>query len=132
MQFQVEGATAAPAFDTTALATALPVAYKATQDPPIVPQTAYGLPTDTFSKIQSTELTFTPVGSSVSMTMPLEPKAIQELFEMDYGRMNATLGVELPFTNARIQTTIPFGYIDPADRDRQGLRLDRTAPRHPR
>ena len=28
--------------------------------------------------------------------------------------MNATLGVELPFTTAVIQTTIPLGYIDPA------------------
>ena len=27
--------------------------------------------------------------------------------------MNATLGVELPFTNNNIQTTIPLGYIDP-------------------
>jgi hypothetical protein len=41
-------------------------------------------------------------------------KAIQELFELDYGRMNATLGVEVPFSNAGNQTTIPLGYIDPA------------------
>ena len=27
--------------------------------------------------------------------------------------MNATLGVELPFTNFNTQTTIPYGYIDP-------------------
>jgi len=46
--------------------------------------------------------------------MPVENKAIQELFEPAYGRMNATLGVELPFTNANTQTTIPLGYIDPA------------------
>ena len=45
--------------------------------------------------------------------MPLQPKAIQELFEVDYGRMNSTLGVELPFTSATTQTTIPLGYIDP-------------------
>ena len=38
----------------------------------------------------------------------------QELFELDYGRMNATLGVELPFTSALTQTTIPLAYIDPA------------------
>ena len=43
----------------------------------------------------------------------MQPKAIQELFELDYGRMNATLGVELPFTNVTTQTTIPYGYIDP-------------------
>jgi len=32
---------------------------------------------------------------------------------MDYGRMNALLGVEMPFTNNLIQTTIPYGYVDP-------------------
>jgi FtsP/CotA-like multicopper oxidase with cupredoxin domain len=40
-------------------------------------------------------------------------KAIQELFDK-YGRMNATLGTELPATAALTQTTLPFGYIDPA------------------
>jgi hypothetical protein len=49
--------------------------------------------------------------------MPLQPKAIQELFELQYGRMNATLGVELPFTNFNTQTTIPLGYLDPATED---------------
>ena len=44
---------------------------------------------------------------------PLLPKAIQELFTLDYGRMNATLGVEIPRTNFLIQTTIPYGYVDP-------------------
>jgi FtsP/CotA-like multicopper oxidase with cupredoxin domain len=43
----------------------------------------------------------------------MDPKAIQELFEMDYGRMNATLGVELPFTNSLNQTTLPMGYTEP-------------------
>ena len=42
----------------------------------------------------------------------MQPKAIQELWD-PYGRMNATLGVEMPFTNNNIQTTIPLGYIDP-------------------
>ncbi|MCX7107383.1 MAG: multicopper oxidase domain-containing protein [Methylococcales bacterium] len=42
-----------------------------------------------------------------------ESKAIQELFDPTYGRMNATLGVELPFTSALTQTTIPLGYVDP-------------------
>lgn len=41
------------------------------------------------------------------------PKTIQELFTLDYGRMNATLGVEVPFTNFLTQTTIPYGYTDP-------------------
>ncbi len=46
-------------------------------------------------------------------TTPYDPKAIQELFTLDYGRMNATLGVEIKFTNFLNQTTIPYGYIDP-------------------
>lgn len=46
--------------------------------------------------------------------MTVQNKAIQELFEPNYGRMNATLGVELPYTSSLNQTTIPLGYIDPA------------------
>ncbi len=46
-------------------------------------------------------------------TLGLQPKTIQELFTLDYGRMNATLGVEVPFTNFLTQTTIPYGYVDP-------------------
>ena len=57
-------------------------------------------------------------GSGASVTalgwLPMQPKAIQELFEVDYGRMNATMGVELPFTNMTNQTTIPLGYAEPA------------------
>jgi len=58
-------------------------------------------------------MTFTPAGSSTPLTMGLKPKAIQELFEVEYGRMNATLGVELPNTSATTQTTIPYAYVDP-------------------
>jgi FtsP/CotA-like multicopper oxidase with cupredoxin domain len=53
------------------------------------------------------------VALAVPPVVPFQPKAIQELFTLDYGRMNATLGVELPFTNFATQTTIPYGYIDP-------------------
>ena len=44
--------------------------------------------------------------------VPLQLKAIQELFTLDYGRMNATLGSEIPFTNFTNQTTLPFGFLD--------------------
>ena len=43
----------------------------------------------------------------------VENKAIQELFDPTYGRMNATLGIELPFTNVMNATTIPLGFLDP-------------------
>jgi len=114
MQFQVaSGGTVANQFDLTALNNALPAAYAASQPAPIVPEQAYGAATNTYSRIQDTSLTFTPAGSATPVTVQMEPKAIQELFELDYGRMNATLGVELPFTNFNTQTTIPYGYIDP-------------------
>ncbi|GCE06595.1 multicopper oxidase domain-containing protein [Dictyobacter aurantiacus] len=50
---------------------------------------------------------------AVGIVMPLLPKAIQELFDPAYGRMNATLGAELPNTTGFNQTTIPYQYIDP-------------------
>jgi len=52
-------------------------------------------------------------GVAVGVNMGMKPKAIQELFEATYGRMNATLGVELPNTTMNIQTTIPYGVVDP-------------------
>lgn len=51
--------------------------------------------------------------ASISTVMPLQPKAIQELFDDTYGRMNALLGVEIPNTNGTIQTTIPYFNPDP-------------------
>jgi len=51
-----------------------------------------------------------PEGGTAAM--PVYNKAIQELFDPN-GRMNATLGVEIPFTGANIQTTVPLNYIDP-------------------
>ncbi len=45
------------------------------------------------------------------LTIPMQTKAIQELWD-PYGRMNATLGVEFPFTSNLNQTTIPLGYVD--------------------
>ena len=51
--------------------------------------------------------------ASLVKTIQMQPKAIQELFELNYGRMNATLGVEIPLTTIMTQTTIPYGYIDP-------------------
>ena len=85
----------------------IPIAFNASQNPLIVPD-------GTYVRIQDNSLAFTPPGTSTQLSLPLGAKAIQELFTMDYGRMNATLGVELPNTNIRNQTTIPLGYLDPA------------------
>jgi FtsP/CotA-like multicopper oxidase with cupredoxin domain len=187
MMIKVSGTANGTAFDEAALKAALPLAYGASLDKPIVPETAYnaafpGTAThDNYSRIADTSLwtgggvtgfkvltagtgyatapavaitggggsgatahavvaggavtdvvldtagtgfTTAPVvtllgggGSGASVTAigwhVMEPKAIQELFTVDYGRMNATLGVELPFTTVTIQTTIPYGYAEP-------------------
>jgi FtsP/CotA-like multicopper oxidase with cupredoxin domain len=60
----------------------------------------------------SSTLSSNATGGS-TVRLDADPKAVQELFEMDYGRMNATLGVELPFTNSLNQTTLPMGYTEP-------------------
>lgn len=131
--------TPAPAFNAAALATALPQAYALSQPRPVVAESAYnaaflatfpdqyahiytgaslqpqvtwidgnGLP-----KCYSASGTCTNGTTTVPADGTIFNKAIQELFD-PHGRMNATLGVELPFTSATTQTTIPLGYIDPA------------------
>ena len=106
------------AFDSTATSNG---AFAASQHPPIVPSSAYNSAlnrtlTDEYVRIQDSQFRrpFASMENGDLVQPMLEPKAIQELFELDYGRMNATLGVELPRTNFNIQTTIPLGYIDPA------------------
>ncbi len=103
------------------LEAALPVAFGASQEPIIVPQQAYDtvygtttidLPGVNFSTIQGTSLTFTPIGQA-ELTLEFMPKAIIEDFTVDYGRMNALLGVEIPHTNNTNQTSIIQGYTDP-------------------
>ncbi len=46
-------------------------------------------------------------------TAYLQPKSMAEEFTLDYGRMNATFGVEIPLTDYRVQTTIMYGFVDP-------------------
>jgi hypothetical protein len=54
------------------------------------------------------------VATAIGTTMKLEPKSLTELFEQEYGRMNAILALEVPNTTGINQTTIPLAYIDPA------------------
>ena len=122
MQVHVGGSANGTPFDPSALIAALPSIYTGTsvqpnQEAPIVPETTYSgtykAPKDAYSRISDTSMTFTPLGANAATTLAMQPKTIQELFTLDYGRMNATLGVELPFTNFLTQTTIPYGYVDP-------------------
>lgn len=128
MQFRVAGSGGTAPVDDynpatlTALKTALPAAFAASQDPIIVPQAAYNsiygtntvdTPGGDIVRIQDLSLTFTPLGQTTPLLFNLSPKAIIENFQMDYGRMNAILGVEIPNTNITNQTSIIQAYIDP-------------------
>jgi FtsP/CotA-like multicopper oxidase with cupredoxin domain len=123
MQITVAAATPGPGISPN-LATAIPTLYALTQPVPVVGESAYNVVpkvgnftnaptyTDQYMRIQDQSKTFvTGTGNSVSMNFG--PKAIQELFETDYGRMNATLGSEIPNTNGVNQTTVPIGYAEP-------------------
>ena len=119
MQIVVDQTATGRPFSLPALTTALPSLFAKTQPVVIVPEPTYPpasggfSPTPTYSLISDESLTFYPVGSTTAKTILDDRKTIQELFTLDYGRMNATLGVELPLTNFLTQTTIPLGYIDP-------------------
>lgn len=124
MQFRVAGTPAAP-FNLAALQTGLPAAFQTAQPPLLVPEPTYPVasggygPTELYAKIQDYSLTL-PMNTLANpapaaplpTTIPFRPKTIQELWD-PYGRMNATLGVELPFTSQLNQTTIPMGYAEP-------------------
>jgi FtsP/CotA-like multicopper oxidase with cupredoxin domain len=113
-------------FNLASLQTALPSVFKQVayvdstllSTPAIVPQPTYPVasggnsPTATYARISDNTITYTPLGATAPVTVAYEQKAIQELFTLDYGRMNATLGVEMPLTNYRTQTTIPYGYVE--------------------
>jgi FtsP/CotA-like multicopper oxidase with cupredoxin domain len=110
------------AFKSTATTTGI---FASTQPTTIVPQPAYnsaynGTFPNVNAAIQATTLTFNPIApltfdsSCGTNCINLGAKTIQELFTTDYGRMNATLGTELPSVNFTNQTTIPLGYVDPA------------------
>lgn len=78
--------------------------------PPIV---AIPAPTDAAGNLIANGVAAQAVSVNAGGSILVKNKAIQELFDPTYGRMNATLGIEVPFTSALTQTTIPLGYVDP-------------------
>jgi FtsP/CotA-like multicopper oxidase with cupredoxin domain len=124
MMIKVAPATATTT-DTTkqtldTLKTEIPKAFAKGQNSLIFNNNVYSDSTDPrndpngkWVNIQDNSTTFNVPGTSTNVTMNLTPKAIAEEFEQNYGRMNATLGTELPNTNFQNQTTIMLGYVDP-------------------
>ena len=119
MQFQVDGPAAAP-FDVQRLRAALPAAYAAAQDPALVPSAEYAAvfgqeaAADAGSEDTTGTLTFTPLGRSYQLTLPVQGKMISELFDPEYGRKTPTLGVDAPLSAQGARTAIPYSAIDPA------------------
>jgi FtsP/CotA-like multicopper oxidase with cupredoxin domain len=119
LQFQVDGSIATTgAFDVGALQTGLQAAYAASQDPPIVPEGAYGsaLATtfpDTYVHVADGSITFTPVGATVPVTLDFNNKALIEGFETTYGRQNAQLGSGLPNIGPGGGAALNYAYVDP-------------------
>ncbi len=63
--------------------------------------------------VSATAAVDTATGTGVAQgNILVKTKAIQELFDPTYGRLNATFGIEIPYTSALTQTTIPLGYVD--------------------
>ena len=75
MRFDVAGAAAAP-FNLAALQAAWPAAYGTSQSAPVVPETAYGAPTDNYVRISDNTLTRLPQWvASAPTTVDLQPKS---------------------------------------------------------
>jgi FtsP/CotA-like multicopper oxidase with cupredoxin domain len=109
-------------FTLAGVQAALPAIFSATNSTTpmqaIIPEPTYPVasggnaPAATYGRISDNTITYTPLGATAPITINYDQKAIQELFTLDYGRMNATLGTELPLTNFLVQTTLPYGYAE--------------------
>ncbi|BCJ50562.1 hypothetical protein Asp14428_20370 [Actinoplanes sp. NBRC 14428] len=147
MQIKVADKAPAPAYDLARLQAAFAHqadgsgVFESSQDPIIVGQgaynTAYGstfrnsAPRDGFVRITDTSLAFNTLqgqGATQTMTMPLQPKAIQdeqgEAFDKDYGRMSGNLGLETPNAQGgQQQNLILYPFINPASEVLEGVEL---------
>jgi len=138
MQVKVAAGTPGAPYDVNALNAAWAStatskgAYEEAQHIPVVPQVAYNkalnrnVTKDTWARIQDYSFFpnaanpgFIATENGAQVNPMFHNAAIQELWELDYGRMNATLGIEIPKTTNNIQTTIPLGYVDPTTENLQ-------------
>ncbi|MFO0585365.1 MAG: hypothetical protein U0229_24050 [Anaeromyxobacter sp.] len=121
MQFVVDPAgTPAAAYDFAALQAAMPAAYAASQEKPLIPEPDYrgsfpGQPVKgQYARINmTTTFSFTD-DAGVVQSLPIHQKAIAEEFDPVWGRMSAVLGTEAMVTGNQGQNTFGFMYVDPA------------------
>ncbi|MEW6418139.1 MAG: hypothetical protein AB1480_08465 [Nitrospirota bacterium] len=115
--------------------------FEVSQDEIIVPEARYNsaynttFPAEQYFRIfDSVSKTFRTVDGT-TVTLPIQPKAIQdemgEAFDMEYGRQNAMLGLEMPFTVAGGQQFVLYPHRLRSSRTRStGLRLERRTMAH--
>ena len=154
MQIKVGGGTGAP-FDLSALQTAFMSetlggmgVFEKGQKPIIVGQGAYNSaygtafqnngPNAGLVQIFNTTFSFktlTGGASGPSLTIPLQPKQIQdemgEAFEPEYGRMSGFLGVETPNAQAGLQNMILYPFTHPPTEIIDGVELPPGAELQP-
>jgi len=144
MQIKVAAKTPAPTYDLDKLNAAFASTdttkgvFAASQDPILIPDARYdstyatSFPEDQYVRIYDTETTFKTLDATITpgapytsrtVTMAMEPKAIQdeqgEVFDTDYGRMSGKLGLEMPRTNAGNANFILYSFIDPSTENLQ-------------
>jgi FtsP/CotA-like multicopper oxidase with cupredoxin domain len=124
MQIRVANTTPARAYNLNALKAALPAAFRTSQDTIIVPEARYNaayrgnFPTDPFVQIYQSSLTFTPIGQTTPLTIPIpfQMKALHDemgaSYDTDYGRMSAMLGLQRPIAGGA-QNFMMYPYISP-------------------
>lgn len=132
MQIRVKASAPAAAYDIASLKSVFAKTafkrgvFEVSQDQIIIPQGFYNsaynavLPTSaTQAYVQLNEFskTFTPLNASAPVTLPLQPKAIQdemgEAYDIEYGRMSGMLGLELPASQAGVQNFMLYPYPSP-------------------
>ncbi len=129
MQIKVAAKTPAPAFNLAQLQAAFASTattqgvFEESQDPIIFPTAEYdsaynkSFPVDPYFGIDATQATFNTVYSGTALTIPFEPKAIQdemgEAYDNEYGRMSGFLGLEVPTTSSANQNFVQYPLASP-------------------
>jgi FtsP/CotA-like multicopper oxidase with cupredoxin domain len=132
MQIRVADTAPAAAYDLAALQTVWaktdvkPGVFESCQNQIIMPQADYnsaynatfpGDPAGAYVLQFEFSKTFTPIGAAAPVTIPLEPKAIQdemgEAYDIEYGRMSGLLGLELPVSQAGAQNFMLYPFMSP-------------------
>ncbi|HET6350657.1 MAG TPA: multicopper oxidase domain-containing protein [Coriobacteriia bacterium] len=128
MQIKIKSKAPAPAFDLAALQAAFVTTgtndgvFKKGQNPVIVPDARYNdayngdFAADPYVRIfENLNKTWQMLDGS-SVTLPLEPKAIQdemgESFDREYGRMSGNFGLQIPGVGGALQNFILYGFMD--------------------